>query len=84
MLKAPFVWRGFFYIHYLCLKQRAMGITIPGTSPTSATGYIHWKSGSSQYREGVRSGILYTDKLKDGGSWSEAEGVGWDVVRSVQ
>ena len=61
-----------------------MAITIPGSSPTSATGYIHWKSGSSQYRQGIRSGILYTDKLRAGGNWGLAEGVGWDVVGSVQ
>jgi hypothetical protein len=61
-----------------------MGITIPGSSPTSATVYRYWKSGSTEYRQGVRGGKLYTDKLRAGGNWGLAEGVGWDVVGMVQ
>ena len=61
-----------------------MGITITGSSSTTPRVYEYYKLGSIEYREGIRSGIFYTDKLKDGGSWNQAEGVGWDVVRSVQ
>lgn len=60
-----------------------MGITIPGSSSGSAPVYNYWKDGSSEYRQGIRSGKLYVDKLKAGGSWSDAEGVGWDVVDMI-
>jgi hypothetical protein len=67
------------------LKIITMGsITIPGSSPTSATVYRYWKSGTSEYRQGIRNNKLYVDKLKSGGSWDEAEGVGWDVVGMYQ
>ena len=61
-----------------------MGITIPGSSGGSAPTYSYWMNGSSQYRIGIRNGKLYTDKLRAGGSWGEAEGVGWDVVDMIQ
>lgn len=61
-----------------------MSITIPGTSATAAPVYRYWKSGSEEYREGIRSGVLYTDRLKSGGSWSQAINVGWEIVRDVQ
>jgi len=61
-----------------------MGITITGNTPTVATTYRYWKDGSTEYREGIRNGVLYTDKLLPGGSWSQAKDVGWEVVRSAQ
>jgi hypothetical protein len=60
-----------------------MGITIPGSSPTSATTYKYWKEGDEEYRMGIRNGVLYTDRLKINGSWGLDEGVGWVVASSV-
>lgn len=60
-----------------------MGITIPGSGSPSTRVYTYYSDGTSDYREGVRNGKLYTDKLRSGGSWLEAEGVGWDVVNMI-
>ncbi len=60
-----------------------MGITIPGSSPPLTAGYSYWKDGTDEYRMGVRSGTLYTDRLLPGGTWAQAEGVGWEVVGTV-
>ena len=61
-----------------------MGISIPGSASPLTVVYSYYKDGTDQYRIGIRSGKLYTDKLKDGGTWVQAEGVGWDVVNMVQ
>jgi len=65
-------------------NKETMGITIPGANAASSRPYYYWSDGTDQYREGIRSGVLYTDKLLPGGTWEQAEDVGWEVVRSVQ
>ena len=61
-----------------------MGITIPGAGTPIARVYTYYSDGTGDYREGVRNGKLYTDKLRSGGTWEQAEGVGWDVVNMIQ
>ena len=58
-----------------------MGIAIPGSSPPLTAGYSYW--GGYTFRMGERGGTLYTDKLLPGGTWAQAEGVGWEVVDAV-
>ena len=61
-----------------------MGITIPGSSPTTATSVRLWKIGSVEYRETIRDGKFVTDKLLPGGAWTGVEDVAWENVGGVQ
>ena len=61
-----------------------MGITIPGSSPTTATSVRYWVIGSVEYRQTIRGGKFVTDKLLPGGAWTGAQDVAWENVDGVQ
>ena len=86
---SPLLLEGVFYFPYLCEKYTLMGITIPGSSPTSATSVRYYRIGSVEYRQTIRDGKFVTDKLLSGGSWDGEQGPGdgtgdWENVGGVQ
>lgn len=60
-----------------------MSISISGSNPTATRASIPLEDGTNGYRIAIRGGKLYTDKLRSGGTWNQAEGVGWDVVQII-
>lgn len=61
-----------------------MSINISGSNPTATRASAYLGDGTNEYRIIIRNGKLYTDKLKSGGTWEQAEGVGWIVVGMLQ